>query len=133
MKDDPVRKPPDNNVGAMIERHLGCLPVIAVVAITIISSHFTFRLAEYLYIKGTFGQAAWDGGLRVVDNKGHLSNGQELSGAGNFLVNFGSYLMSVPFFAGSAFGFVYLSMRLRGERFSEQLRRWKSEHEEPRS
>ena len=73
---------PTDNFSAMMERHWGCLPVIGVVIGTIVTSLLMFQLAAYLYIKKAYGRAAWEGGLRVVDNKGNLSDGTELSRVG---------------------------------------------------
>jgi hypothetical protein len=92
---------------------------VAVAVITIGSSFWTFDLVERWVIKSAYGEAAWDGGLRVADNKGHLSDGRELTSSQSVAVYFGSYLLSVPFFLGSAIGLSYVNMRLHGEKFRD--------------
>ena len=104
------------------------MPIIGTCVITIISSLALFRLTAFLYINAAYGRAAWETGLRVADNKGHLSNGAELSRMGSFIVYEGSYFLTVPFFLGSGFGLPYLQMRLRGEYLAEQLDRWNKEN-----
>jgi hypothetical protein len=120
-------KPPSNNISAMLERHIGCLPILGIVVVTLIASRLMDRLAQYLYVNVAYGHAAWHSGLRLVDNKGHLSNGAQLSGTGQFLVYAGGFLLTLAFFLGSAFGLPYLAMRRRGERLSDQLDRWQRE------
>jgi hypothetical protein len=124
----PNSNPPDSNVAAMLKRHTGCLPLLGIPIITIMASFKMFYLAEFLYINSAYGRAAWDAGLRVIDNKGHLSNGDSLDGWGHFFVYFGSYLMTVPFFAASVFGLTFARMKFYGEQLSEQLAKWKSEN-----
>ena len=124
----PNSKPPDSNVTAMIKRHSGCLPLLGIPIITIAASFQMFHLAEFFNIDSVYGRAAWNAGLRVIDKQGHLSNGTSLSGWGNFLVFFGSFLLTIPFFLGSAFGLTYASMKLHGEHFKDQLAKWKSEN-----
>jgi hypothetical protein len=126
------KHPPTGNVSAMWERHWGFLSITGTAVVTIASSLLLFRLTAFLYINAAYGHAAWENGLRVVDNKGHLSDGGELSRTGDVIVYSGSYLLSVPFFLGSAVGLPYLRMRLRGERLTEQLARWKHEDEQRR-
>ncbi len=121
-------KRPDSNLGAMVERHNGCLPILGMFVITIVASFAMFRVGQFVYINAAYGRAAWEGGLRVVDNKGHLTNGELLSGKGHLIVYGGSFLLTAGFFLGAGFGLTYLSMRLRGERLGEQLRRWKEEN-----
>jgi hypothetical protein len=122
-------QPPDTNLTAMLFRNSGCLPILGVVLVTVGASSAMHCVAQCLHINAAYGSAAWDGGLRVIDNKGHLSNGESLSGWGQFFVFGGSFLMTAPFFLGSAFGFAYLRMKLRGERLIEQLARWRSENQ----
>ena len=122
-------KKPKDNLSALWDRHSGCLPVLVTVVVTIISSHFMFQLAQFWHISSAYGQAAWDDGLRVVDNKGYLSDGSELSARGRFVVYFGDYLLTVPVFFGLGLGLPYLSMRLRWERLGEQLARWRAENQ----
>ena len=123
-----AERAPTGNFGAMLERHWGIFPIVAMAVVTIVSSILLFHLTAFVYINWKYGRAAWENGLRVADNKGHLSDGSELSRTGSFIVYDGSYFLSVPFFFGSVLGFPYLRMRLRGERLSEQLERWKEEN-----
>src|SRR4051794_35617950 len=106
--------PPTGNVSAMLQRHWGLIPIIGTALVTIISSLLLFRLTAFLYINAAYGRAAWESGLRVADNKSHLSNGSELSRAGSFIVYDGSYFLTAPFFFGSVLGFPYIQMCLRG-------------------
>jgi hypothetical protein len=121
---------PRDNFGAMVKRHWGCLPVLVAVVATIISSLLMFQLTQYLYISAAYGREAWQGGLRVVDKKGNLSDGRRLSRAGHVAVYGGGCLLMVPVFLGCGLGLPFLGMKLRRERLGEQLARWKAEHQE---
>jgi hypothetical protein len=116
-----TRRLPPHRAGMAkaFERYLRGWPAIGVVLITFWSSCWTFNLVEEWSIRSTYGNAAWVGGLRVIDNKGHLSNGRELSGVQYQVVYFGSYLLSVPFFFGAVCGLSYLNMRLHGVRLRD--------------
>jgi hypothetical protein len=100
-------------------RYLRGWPALAVVVITIGWSFWTYDLVEYALVNGVYGTDAWNHGLRVTDKKGHLSDGRELSGFHRAVLNYGSYLLCVPIFLGSAFGFAYLNMRIHGKRLSD--------------
>lgn len=100
-------------------RYLRGWPALVVVVITIGWSFWTYDLVEYALINGVYGRDAWAQGLRVTDKKGHLSDGRELSGLHRVVLNFGSYLLCVPMFLGSAFGFAYLNMRIHGKRLGD--------------
>lgn len=121
-------KPPDTNFAAMVSRHSGCLPILGIIVITIAASFRMFHLAQFLYIDYAFGRDAWNAGLRIIDKQGHLSNGASLSGWGHLFVFVGSFLMTVPFFLGLAFGFTYVSMKFHGEKLNEQLAKWTTEN-----
>lgn len=98
-------------------------PTLGLVAVTIAASFLTHDLVEYLLLNAVYGSEAWSNGLRVVDNKGNLSDGTQLASLHKFVLSFGSFLLCVPVFVGSAFGFAYLNMRLHGKRlrdFSKQ-------------
>jgi hypothetical protein len=98
------------------QRYLRGWPVLGVVVVTIAFSFWTFDLVEYALINSVYGTDAWNNGLRVTDKKGHLSDGRELSGLHRIVLNYGSFLLCVPVFIGSAFGLAYLNMRLHGKR-----------------
>jgi hypothetical protein len=66
-----------------------------------------------------YGKDAWNNGLRVVDKKGRLSDGRELSRFHYFVLNFGSYFLCAPIFIGSAFGLAYINMRMHGKRLRD--------------
>jgi hypothetical protein len=123
-----VPRPPEDNFGAMWERHCGCLTMLVAVAAFYVSSRFMYLLAQFLYISAAYGRAAWDGGLRLVGKHGHLSNGADLAAWGNVVIGLGTYLLTVPVLAAVPLGLPYLTMRLRGERRAEQLDRWEAEN-----
>jgi len=102
-----------------IEQYLRGWPLLGVLVITIACSFGSYALVKYAIINGAYGTDAWDNGLRVVDKHGHLSDGRVLSGFLRAVLNFGSFLLCVPFFVGSAFGLAYLNMRLHGKRLSD--------------
>lgn len=109
----------DSKLSKMMERYVSVWTILLVAAITIWASFATFDLVEYAVINCVYGTSAWDGGLRVIDNKGHLSDGRELSGFHKRVLYTGSGFLTVPFFLGSAFGFTYLNMRLHGKRLRD--------------
>jgi hypothetical protein len=109
----------ESKISKMMERYVSIWTTLLVLVITIWASFATFDLVEYAVINGVYGASAWDSGLRVIDNKGHLSDGRELSGFHKRVLYTGSGLLTVPFFLGSAFGFTYLNMRLHGKRLRD--------------
>jgi hypothetical protein len=121
MSPAPLVQKAGTNVVAMMSRHAGCLTGLFVLAVTVGSSHFTYLLAQFLYIRTAYGPAVWTAGLRVVDKQGHLSDGTTLTGVGQLCVFFGTYLLTLPLLCLSAVAATYLGMRLRGERLNEQV------------
>src|SRR5262249_3965344 len=99
-----------------IEGYIYGWPIVVVIIVTISSSFWTYDFVEYLLIRTVYGTAEWNNGLRVADKFGHLSDGRELSGLQNTVLHLGSFLLSVPFFIGSAFGAGYVNKRLHGKR-----------------
>jgi hypothetical protein len=121
-KSSPTQSPPATPVmtrTAAYEHYLMGWPVLGVVVITIWSSFVTYDLIHYLLINWVYGPEQWTAGLRVVDNKGNLSDGTTLSSMNEVILYVGSYLVSVPFFLGSAWGLTYLNMRLHGKRLCD--------------
>ena len=107
---------------------MGCLPALGMLVIGISSLFLSFRLAEYVYINAAYGREAWQGGLRVVNKQGGLSNGQSLTRKGELIVFGGNFLLTAFCFLGGGFAMTYLSMRMRGERLEEQLAKWDEEN-----
>lgn len=118
-----------------ISKSAGCFTILGVLIVTISTSHLMFKLAEYLVINCTYGHAAWAQGLRVTDNKGHLSNGDSLSGWASEAVYGGGFLLTVPFFLGSYLLFGYIGLRLSGRRLSDPppKKKWDSSNKPPRT
>lgn len=102
-----------------LEHYLRGWPILGVFVITIWSAFWIFDVVEYALINSVYGTDAWDHGLRVVDKNGRLSDGRELSRLHTVVLNYGSFLLSVPFFLGSAFGLAYLKLRLHGKRLHD--------------
>ncbi len=87
------------------------------------SSPKVFYLVQYLCINAVYGSAAWQSGLRVIDNKGTLSNGGHLSGLHNLIVYNGTFLILVSIFFGTALVVGYVNMRLKGYTLRSARRR----------
>jgi len=100
-------------------RYLYGWPLLGVVVLTIAASFWTFDLVEYALLNAVYGADAWDAGLRVVDNKGRLSDGGRLSRFHHVVLHLGSFLLAAPVFVGSAFGLAYLNLRLHGKRLGD--------------
>src|SRR5437763_17215813 len=111
----PNSKAPTTNVEAMARRHGGCLAVLGTLILTIALLQAMCRVMQVLYINAAYGRAAWDEGLRVIDNPARLSNGEPLSRWDHTFITVGSFLLTIPFFLGSGYGLTYLSMKLHGE------------------
>jgi hypothetical protein len=109
----------ESPLSTALDRYLRGWPILGVLVITIWSSFWTYDFGEYALINNVYGADAWTSGLRVTDNKGHLSDGRELSTFHKIVLHFGSFLLGVPFFIGSAFGLAYLNMRLHGKRLRD--------------
>jgi hypothetical protein len=91
-------------------------PIVVVLLVTVSSSFWTYRLVEYVLIHQVYGSDAWNSGLRVVGKHGHLTDGRDLSDFHQFVLDFGSYLLSVPFFLGSAYGCAHMNRRMHAKR-----------------
>ena len=88
-------------------------PVAGVVLIVFVSSFYCWDAAEYVIINSVYGQQAWDQGLRIVDNKGQLSDGRRLSRRHFHMHSYGSFLLLIPIFFGSAWVLSYLNFRIK--------------------
>lgn len=97
-------------------------PILGVLVVTVWASFRTYDFVEYAIIETVYGADAWDSGLRVVDKRGRLSDGKELSKFHTIVLNGGSWLLSLPFFIGSGFGLAYINMRLHGKRLCDFAR-----------
>ena len=106
----------------------GCFTGIGVLVVTLAASNWISKLLEYLVINQVYGHAAWVDGLRVIDNRGGLSNGDFLSGWPQVVLYFGTFVLIVPFFFGSYFLFSYIGLRRKGRRLSDPKpkKRWSS-------
>jgi len=116
---------PNSNLAAMVGRNYGCVPMIGVFGVTLLSSFLLFRFSRNLYVICAYGWAAWDAGLQITGKNGHLSNGTSISDSGQIITQGGGFLMTAAVAVGSLIGFAYFLMRLKGERFGEQLERWR--------
>lgn len=94
-------------------------PSLGIVAITIWSTFKIFHMVQYILINSVFGPEKWQAGLRVIDNKGNLSDGTVLSAMNQVILYFGSYFLTVPIFVVTAYGLSYLNMRLHGHQLKD--------------
>ena len=58
----------------------GWLAAILTLFVFMAISNGMFALMEYVVVRCSYGSAAWAAGLRILDNKGNLSNGDVLTG-----------------------------------------------------
>lgn len=101
-------------------RYLVPWPVFPLVFITCLASHWTWKLVEYAVITWSYGPEAYANGLRVVDSKrGLLSDGRELTGTTEVVLQVGSGLLMVPIVIGSALSLAWINMRLHGKRWGD--------------
>jgi hypothetical protein len=82
-------------------------PVFPLAFIACLTSYWTWKLVEYAVIAWCYGSTAYASGLRVVNSKrGLLSDGSELTGSQQLVLQVGSGVLMVP-------------MRLHGKRWRD--------------
>jgi hypothetical protein len=100
------------------EERGGWLAGILALLVAFAVSKWTFILLEYFVICDVYGHEAWVHGLRVA-HKSVLSNGDVLSGWPWLILNFGTFVVTAPFFIGSFLLFRYIGFRLQRRRLSD--------------
>ena len=99
---------------------MGHMAAVIALFVTSTMHHQMSLVTEYCYVNATYGSEAWEDGLRLAKRR-RPSNGEQLPTLGHLVVFVGSVLLTVPFCLGACFLGCYLTMKLRGERFNEQM------------
>ncbi len=78
-----------------------------------------FDFLERKVIQNEYGMEAWESGLRVIDNKGNLSDGSALSGSNEFILYVGSFILTVPIFLLTGIGLSIIFMKILNISYKE--------------
>jgi hypothetical protein len=96
----------------------GCLAGILTLFVFMALSNGMFALMEYLVVRCSYGSAAWAAGLRIINNKGDLSNGDVLTGWAFVAPYLGTFFLSAPIALSAYLSFRYVGYRLRGRKWN---------------
>ena len=77
-----------------IEEYLRGWPVLGIAIATFLTSQYVFSVFHHNMIVSLYGSEDWHNGLRVVDNKGSLSDGSSLSGLPLTLLYLGPFVVT---------------------------------------
>jgi hypothetical protein len=120
------------NLQALTERYIPAWAAAPFIVILVSSVIFWPQFMGYLYINAVYGPKAWASGLRIVGKAVHLSNGESLPLGSQILLGPGTFflsiVMAVAVLVAAAFLGAYLGMKLRGERFRDQLALYRADH-----
>jgi hypothetical protein len=96
----------------------GWLAAILTLFVFMAISNGMFALMEYVVVRCSYGSAAWAAGLRILDNKGNLSNGDVLTGWAFVAPYLGTFFLSAPIALFAYLSFRYMGYRLRGRKWN---------------
>jgi len=120
------------NLQALTERYIPAWAAAPFIAILVSSLIFWPQFMGYLYINAVYGSEAWASGLRIVGKSVHLSNGEALPVGSQILLGPGTFFLSIAMALAVPTAAAYLgaslAMKLRGERFRDQLALYRADH-----
>ena len=101
-------------------RYLFPWPIVPLLFVTCLTSHWTWKLAEYGVVCWGYGTGAYADGLRVADSKqGILSDGRPLTTAEEIVLQGGSAMLMVAVVIPTALGLAWINIRLHGMRWRD--------------
>ena len=109
------QKAKSGNVGNKRLSELGCLGAIACALVFMTATNVVYRFLERVIISHDYGRSAWEQGLRVIDKRGNLSNGDSL-GWPYIVLMLGTFVLSASLAVGTAFLISYLTALLKKRR-----------------